>query len=52
MILPGMISGGSGITPMMQVASQILSNGDDNTQASPLPFIRMQKKISNRSIAM
>lgn len=27
-----MIAGGSGLTPMMQVASQILSNSDDKTQ--------------------
>jgi cytochrome-b5 reductase len=30
----GMIAGGSGLTPMMQVASQILSNSDDKTQVS------------------
>lgn len=28
----GMIAGGSGLTPMMQVASQILSNSDDKAQ--------------------
>lgn len=33
----GMIAGGSGLTPMMQVASQILANKDDKTRAgSPL----------------
>lgn len=30
----GMIAGGSGLTPMMQVASQILANKDDKTQVS------------------
>jgi cytochrome-b5 reductase len=30
----GMIAGGSGLTPMMQVASRILADKDDNTQAS------------------
>jgi NAD(P)H-flavin reductase len=32
-----MIAGGSGLTPMMQVASQILSNPEDKTEVM-LPF--------------
>ena len=30
----GMIAGGSGLTPMMQVASRVLADKDDKTQAS------------------
>jgi ferredoxin-NADP reductase len=29
-----MIAGGSGLTPMMQVASRVLADKDDKTQAS------------------
>lgn len=31
-----MIAGGSGLTPMMQVASSILSNSDDKTEVGLL----------------
>lgn len=30
----GMVAGGSGITPMLQVIDEILSNKDDKTQVS------------------
>ncbi|KAL3159030.1 hypothetical protein ABBQ32_011029 [Trebouxia sp. C0010 RCD-2024] len=39
----GMIAGGSGITPMLQVASEIVSNPDDKTQVS-LVFANQTEK--------
>jgi NAD(P)H-flavin reductase len=32
----GMIAGGTGVTPMLQVLDAILSNPDDNTQVRPV----------------
>ena len=36
-----MIAGGSGLTPMMQVASRILSDKDDKTQASAMAAVKI-----------
>lgn len=33
-VTAGMIAGGSGLTPMMQVASRVLADKDDKTQVS------------------
>lgn len=47
--LAGMIAGGSGLTPMMQVASQILANKDDKTQASLLWIACSNHRVSASS---